>query len=127
MHADETGWRENRVNGYVWTCSAHLRSGTSLRRGRGGEVVDEALGEEFGGILASDFYAAYDHYPGLKATVLGPPAAGHPQAEGAVPGGCSAGEVGQRSAVALRPGPGLGQRPEDASRHGESWSWKGDC
>ena len=24
--------------------------------GRGGEVVDEALGESFGGILVSDFY-----------------------------------------------------------------------
>ncbi len=37
-----------------------------LRRGRGKEVVDEVLGESFGGILVSDFYASYDHYPGLK-------------------------------------------------------------
>ena len=65
VHADETGWRENRVNGYVWTFSTPAER-YFLRRGRGGEVVDEALGEEFGGILASDFYAAYDHYPGLK-------------------------------------------------------------
>ena len=34
--------------------------------GRGGEVVDEALGESFGGILVSDFYVTYHHYPGLK-------------------------------------------------------------
>ena len=65
VHADETGWRENGVNGYVWTFSTPAER-YFLRRGRGGEVVDEALGEEFGGILASDFYAAYDHYPGLK-------------------------------------------------------------
>ena len=38
----------------------------SLRRGRGGEVVDEALGEAFGGILVSGFHVAYYHYPGLK-------------------------------------------------------------
>ena len=35
-----------------------------LRRGR--EVVDEVLGKSSGGILVSDFYASYDHYPGLK-------------------------------------------------------------
>ena len=65
VHADETGWRENGVNGCVWTFSTPTER-CFLRRGRGGEVVDEALGEEFGGILVSDFYAAYDHYPGLK-------------------------------------------------------------
>ena len=31
-----------------------------------GAVVDEVLGESFEGILVSDFYAAYHHYPGLK-------------------------------------------------------------
>ena len=29
-------------------------------------MVDEALGKAFGGILVSDFYVAYHHYPGLK-------------------------------------------------------------
>ena len=29
-------------------------------------MVDEALGEAFGGILVSGFYVAYHHYPGLK-------------------------------------------------------------
>ena len=65
VHADETGWRENGVNGYVWTFSTSTER-YFLRRGRGGEVVDEALGESFGGILVSDFYVAYHHYPGLK-------------------------------------------------------------
>ena len=58
VHADETGWRENGKNGYVWT--------PGRGRGRGGVVVDEVLGESFEGILVSDFYAAYHHYPGLK-------------------------------------------------------------
>ena len=65
VHADETGWRENGVNGYVWTFSTPTER-YFLRRGRGGEVVDEALGKAFGGILVSDFYVAYHHYPGLK-------------------------------------------------------------
>ena len=50
VHADETGWRENGVNGYVWTFST---SRYFLRRGRGGEVVDEVLGEEFGGMTST--------------------------------------------------------------------------
>ena len=37
-----------------------------LRRGRGKEEVDEALGDSFSGVLVSDFYAAYHHYDGPK-------------------------------------------------------------
>ena len=63
VHADETGWREDGHNGYVWTFSTpDLRY--FLRRGRGKVVVDEALGQEFAGVLVSDFYAAYHHYDG---------------------------------------------------------------
>ena len=29
-------------------------------------MVDEVLGDGFDGVLVSDFYAAYNHYPGLK-------------------------------------------------------------
>ena len=65
VHADETGWREDGVNGYVWTFSTPTER-YFVRRGRGKEVVDEVLGESFDGVLVSDFYAAYNHYPGLK-------------------------------------------------------------
>ena len=86
VHADETGWREDGHNGYVWTFSTpDLRY--YLRRGRGKAVVDEALGEEFAGVLVSDFYAAYHHYDGPKQSArggLGPPAAGHPRPAGAL-------------------------------------------
>ena len=64
VHADETGWREDGVNGYVWTFSTPSDR-YFLRRGRGKGVVDEVLGDEFQGVLVSDFYAAYDHYAGL--------------------------------------------------------------
>lgn len=37
-----------------------------MRRGRDKGVVDEVLDESFSGVLVSDFYAAYNHYPGLK-------------------------------------------------------------
>ncbi len=65
VHADETGWRQDGVNGYVWTFSTPTER-YFVRRGRNKEVVDEVLGESFGGVLVSDFYTAYNHCPGLK-------------------------------------------------------------
>ena len=64
VHADETGWREDGVNGYVWTFSTPTER-YFVRRGRDKGVVDDVLGVEFDGVLVSDFYAAYNHYPGL--------------------------------------------------------------
>ena len=64
VHGDETGWRQDGENGYVWTFSTPTQR-YFVRRGRNKEVVDEVLGESFDGVLVSDFYAAYDHYPGL--------------------------------------------------------------
>lgn len=64
VHADETGWREDGKNGYVWTFSTpHQRY--FVRRGRDKGVVDEVLGPDFQGVLVTDFYAAYNHYAGL--------------------------------------------------------------
>lgn len=64
-HLDETGWRENGVNGYVWTASTP-RVRYFVQGRRTGAMVDAILGEAFGGVLVSDFYAAYAHYPGVK-------------------------------------------------------------
>jgi transposase len=64
-HLDETGWREDGVNGYVWTCRTP-RARYFVRGSRRGEMVDALLGEEFAGVLVSDFYAGYAHYPGVK-------------------------------------------------------------
>ncbi len=65
VHADETGWRQDGVNGYVWTFSTPTGR-YFLRRRRNKEVVDEVLDESFSGVLVSDFYAACHHYPGLR-------------------------------------------------------------
>ena len=54
VQADETGWREEGVNGFVWTFSTATER-YLVRRGRGKGVVDEMLGESFGGVLVSDF------------------------------------------------------------------------
>jgi hypothetical protein len=65
VHGDETGWRENGRNGYVWTFSTPTAR-LFVRGSRAGSVVDAALGPAFAGVLVSDFYAAYDHVPTAK-------------------------------------------------------------
>jgi len=63
VHADETGWREDGRNGYVWTFStATLRQ--FVRGSRAKAMLTAALGDDFGGVLVSDFYAAYTSYDG---------------------------------------------------------------
>ena len=66
VHADETGWREDGVNGYIWSFSSRDVRYYTYRHSRGAVVAKEVLGEEFGGALVSDFYAAYNFYEGVK-------------------------------------------------------------
>ncbi len=64
-HGDETGWREDGVNGYVWVfCTPTAQS--FVRGSRQGAMVEAVLGEAFAGVLVSDFYVGYQHYPGVK-------------------------------------------------------------
>ena len=63
VHADETGLREDGTNGYLWSFSTPTAR-YFVRGGRDKAVVDAVLGPAFGGVLVTDFYAAYDHYDG---------------------------------------------------------------
>jgi len=58
--ADETGWREDGVNGYLWTFSTPTLRYFEYRHSRAGQVAGEVLGEAFGGTVTCDFYAAYN-------------------------------------------------------------------
>ena len=64
VHGDETGWRENGHNGYLWSFSTPTVRYFLYRQSRAGAVVEEVLGEEFDGVLASDFYGAYNVHQG---------------------------------------------------------------
>ena len=66
VHADETGWREDGVNGYIWSFSSPSVRYYTYRHSRGSMVAKEVLSEEFGGALVSDFYAGYNFYDGVK-------------------------------------------------------------
>jgi hypothetical protein len=66
VHGDETGWREDGVNGYLWSFSTPKVRYFTHRLSRGSVVVREVLGEDFAGTLVTDFYGAYNIYDGLK-------------------------------------------------------------
>ena len=64
VYGDETGWREDGRNGYLWSFSTPKVRYFLHRSGRSRHVVEEALGDEFEGVLVSDFYGAYNVYQG---------------------------------------------------------------
>jgi transposase len=66
VNADETGWREDGVNGYIWSFSTPKVRYLVRDRSRASEVVTRTLGDEFAGVLVSDFYGAYNAYEGVK-------------------------------------------------------------
>ena len=65
VQADETGWREDGLNGYIWSvCTPTIRY-YEYHHSRAGEVVKRLIGEDFQGVLGSDFYAGYNSHQGL--------------------------------------------------------------
>ncbi len=71
IQADETGWREDGINGYIWAVSTPTIRYYEYHHSRGGEVVKELIGEDFGGVLGSDFYAGYNIHQGLHQRMPG--------------------------------------------------------
>jgi transposase len=64
VNGDETTWREDGVNGYVWSFSTDKVRYFLYRKSRSASVVKEVLGSEFEGVVVSDFYAAYNAHLG---------------------------------------------------------------
>lgn len=65
---DETGYREDGVNGYLWNFGNHKDQIILYRKSRGSKVVKEILGEngeDYEGVIVSDFYSAYNEYAGF--------------------------------------------------------------
>ena len=60
LHADETGWRINGTTGWLWCFATKQDVGYLIDRTRSSSVATSVLGEEFGGTLITDFYAAYN-------------------------------------------------------------------
>jgi transposase len=65
VQADETGWREDGRNGYIWSVSTRTMRYYEYHHSRGSEVVKHLLGESFERVLGSDFLASYNIHQGL--------------------------------------------------------------
>ena len=64
VNGDETGWRENGKNGYVWSFSTPSLRYFVYDKSRSHLVPERVLGEHFRGVLVSDFYGGYNYYLG---------------------------------------------------------------
>jgi transposase len=65
LHADETGWRQDGQNGYIWAFATPGEQGIRYYEfdpSRSHEVVQRVLDDRFHGHLVSDFYAGYNAY-----------------------------------------------------------------
>lgn len=74
VYADETGWRTNGKNGYLWTINTDQHTLYHIDRSRGAKVIAELLGKAFGSTqdqtLVSDFYSVYDQFDGPQQKCL---------------------------------------------------------
>lgn len=63
VHGDETGWREDGQNGYIWAFATPGPDGVQYfeyAQSRGHAIPRSILGSAFRGCLVTDFYAAYN-------------------------------------------------------------------
>ena len=60
IHADETGWRLDGKNYWLWKFSNKSICYSHIDKGRGQKVVEDILGKSYDGVLISDFLSAYN-------------------------------------------------------------------
>jgi transposase len=70
IHADETGWRVDGDNRWLWKFSNKRVSITHIDKSRGQKVVSDILGEKYDGVLVSDFLSAYNKIKSKKQRCL---------------------------------------------------------
>jgi transposase len=63
---DETGWRQDGRNGWVWTFSTPDARYFEFHPTRSGRVPEEMLGKDFGGIVTCDCYVGYNRLEAEK-------------------------------------------------------------
>jgi hypothetical protein len=65
VHVDETSWRKNGKNEWMWAfCTPSVRLFVQ-DASRGHQVPERVLGEQYQGVIASDFYVGYNYHLGL--------------------------------------------------------------
>jgi transposase len=62
VNADETSWRINGKNYWLWAFLAKDAVVFKIDKSRSGDVPEGVLGIDFGGILSTDFFPAYNRF-----------------------------------------------------------------
>ena len=62
VNADETGWRVNGQNHWLWVFTNKEAALYLIDKSRGSKVVSNVLGAKYDGVLTSDFYSAYNKF-----------------------------------------------------------------
>ena len=63
VHVDETGWRIDGENNWLWAFLAKGVAWYTVRDTRSRKVAEENLGPSFDGVVVSDFYPSYKNLP----------------------------------------------------------------
>jgi hypothetical protein len=70
VHVDETGWRIDGRNFWLWAFTDPTFTLYHVDESRGGKVPLKLLGQAFGGVVVSDFYSAYNQLEAPKQRCL---------------------------------------------------------
>jgi transposase len=70
VHVDETGWRIDGRNFWLWAFTDPTFTLYHVDESRGGKVPLKLLGKAFGGIVVADFYSAYHQLSAPKQRCL---------------------------------------------------------
>jgi len=60
---DETGWWQEQRRAWLWTVVTATLTVFRIDGSRGGAAVEALLGSEFGGVVGSDRWSAYNRFP----------------------------------------------------------------
>jgi transposase len=70
LHIDESGWKEKGEKRWIWAFRAERYAVFIIRGSRGEGVLEEVLGETFGGIISCDFFGAYRKFERMTGALL---------------------------------------------------------
>jgi len=70
IHIDETGWKVNGKAHWLWVFVNERLSYYKIDPSRGSKVPKSILPSDYGGVIITDFYSAYNRLPGKKQKCL---------------------------------------------------------
>ena len=70
VHADDTGWRVDGVNHWLWVLLSKGAAVFTVQQSRKSKVVEDVLGEDYDGVVTTDFHPAFKKLPYKKQKCL---------------------------------------------------------